>query len=336
MVTTYDIAKKTGLNQSTVSRVLSGSTRINPATAEKVYRACRELNYVPNRSARALKTKRSNTIAIHIPFGSETVLADPFIPAFLSGVSQEAARQGYSVILSYPNQTDMKDELSAMVKSGQADGVIVTSPSLSDPWVKSLVKAGVPFVIGRYEGKPGARMACVDIDNRHSGYQAGKFLLSRGYRKIGLITEEKEHIGARDFQEGFLQAMAEWKIRQSGRLINPASVTFEAAYQAAKEMIELKEPPGAIIANTALTVFGALEAVRKAGKKILVLGVESPLLRSMYPDMPRICSPVEELGREMAGALIGLLHSPDEHPDCKMLYTKIVDEKGEVFMEEPI
>ncbi len=334
MVTTYDIARKTGLNQSTVSRVLSGFPHVNPATAKKVYKACRELNYVPNRFARALKTKRSSAIAVHIPFGSETVLADPFIPAFLSGVSQEAARQGYSVILSYLDHTDKEHNFSDIVKSGLADGVIVTSPSRSDPWIKSLVRSGTPFVIGRFEGKAGPNMVSVDIDNRHSGYQAASFLLSRGHRDIALVTEGIEHISARDFQDGFRKALKEHDVRWNPALSRSVPVTFEAACGATRELLAGKPVPTAIVANTALTVFGALEAVRNAHASTLVLGIESLLLKSLHPGLPRISSPIEDLGREMTAALIRLLQTGKPDPKTQMLYTKIIDEKGRVFVEE--
>ena len=117
MITTYDIAKLTGMNQSTVSRVLSGFPKVSPTTAKKVLDACKKLHYVPNASAKALKTRRTFTLAIHMPYGTETVLADPFVPLFLSAVSREAADHGYSVILSYSDGTHSQSDLENLNQS---------------------------------------------------------------------------------------------------------------------------------------------------------------------------------------------------------------------------
>jgi DNA-binding LacI/PurR family transcriptional regulator len=334
MVTTYDIAKVTGLNQSTVSRVLSGFPNVSPETSRKVYEACQKLGFVPNASARALKTHRTFTLAIHMPYGTETVLADPFVPVFLSAVSLEAANNGYSVIISYGNSSGSKSDLANLVKSHRVDGVIVTSPSREDAGIKTLLDEGVPFVTGRYENKPNEKSACVDIDNHYSGFMAGRFCFSRGHREIGLITETQESIVGRDFQAGFFKAMADSKIKSTKRNVQAVAVTFNAAYDAAMRLLSGDKPPTAIIANTTLTVFGVIEAVRKTRKKVTVLGVESPLLKSLYPQLPRIQAPIEDLGREMTQALIQLLESGGAEPiPPKMLYTRIVDEKGDIFKE---
>lgn len=335
MVTTYDIAKLTGMNQSTVSRVLSGFPNVRPETAKKVFEACQKLGYVPNASARALKTNRTFTLAIHMPYGTETVLADPFVPVFLSAVSREAARGGYSVIISYSDSMSPQSELANLVKARRVDGVIITSPSRDDPGIKTLIDEGVPFVTGRYENKPNEKSACVDIDNQHSGFQAGNFLIARDHREIGLITETKESIVGRDFQAGFLKAMADSKIRFTKRNVQAVAVTFDAAYDAAMKLLSNDKPPTAMIANTTLTVFGVLEAVRKARKKVTVLGVESPLLKSLHPHLPRIQAPIDDLGREMTHALIQLLECSGTEPiPPRMLYTRIVDEKGNIFVED--
>jgi DNA-binding LacI/PurR family transcriptional regulator len=142
-VTTKDIARLAGVNQSTVSRVLSGFTAISAATAERVWKACRELNYVPNAMASGLRSRRSRVLALHIPFGAATVLADPFLPEFLSGVSRVTAARGYGVFLA---QADGDTDLVTLVRSGRADGVILTSPRHDDPRVRALAAADIVTV----------------------------------------------------------------------------------------------------------------------------------------------------------------------------------------------
>ncbi len=336
MVTTYDIAKRTGLNQSTVSRVLSGFPHVNPKTAKKVYAACRKLNYVPNALARGLRTRRTRTIAIHMPYGAQTVLADPFVPVFLSGASREAGRLGFSVLISH---WDPEMDLSTLVRSRRADGVIITSPSRNDPAIETLIKENIPFVTGHYENRIPGHSVYVDIDNRHSGYQAGKFMISRGHKKIALVTEGAESIVGQDFHAGLWDALKEAGLKAEARFLKRVPITFEAGFEAGRGLLAEKIPPTAIIANTALTVFGVLEAVRKSGKDVCVLGIASPLLKSLHPELPMIQAPIEELGRQMAAGLIELIQTgkglPKSKSEPRMLYTQIIDEQGNIFMEEP-
>ena len=146
MTTTYDIAKRARLNQCTVSRALSRSDKVRPETLAKVLKACRELDYVPNFAARSLRTKRSLALAVYIPYGTETVLADPFVPIFLSGVNEEAARHGYSTLLVYPGPGAAAPDLVGLVKSCRADGVVLTSPFRRDARLRAIGAARIPCV----------------------------------------------------------------------------------------------------------------------------------------------------------------------------------------------
>lgn len=335
MATTYDIAKLTGLNQSTVSRVLSGFPRIKPSTVEKVMEACRQLNYVPHASAKALKTNRTSTLAIHMPHGSSTVLADPFVPVFLNAVSVTAARQGYSVILSTADESSTESSLATLVRSRRVDGVIMTSPRQNDPCIETLLTENVPFVTGRIDRQRLGRWACVDVDNRHAGRLAAEFLMSRGHRRIAVITEPADSIVGNDFCEGVSEAMAAKGVKFLAAMRKSVPITFEAASEATRELLSSKTPVDAIIASTALTAFGVIESVRAMDREMVVLGVESPLLASMYPNRPRIQTPIDELGRRMAETLMDLLEGRvSSQPAEQRLYVRVVDETGRAFCEE--
>jgi len=330
-ITTYDIARKAGVHQSTVSRVLSGFPHVHPQTAERVRQACRELDYVPNAAPRPLRTRRSSAIAVHLPVGTETVLADPFVPVFLSAVSRQAARHGYSVLLSNAGSEDDETSLAALIQTRRADGAIVTSPAQDDPTIETLARERIPCVLGRYEGQLSRRMVCVDIDNRHTGRQAGRFLAARGHRRIGLVTEPPEYLGGRDFRAGFIEALTQADVTCATELLKQSPITFEAAFRAASELLVLRDPPTAIVVNTELKVFGVLEAVRQSGRNVLVLGVESPLLVFQHPRLPRIRAPIDELGRRMAATLIAMLGAKSPSPQPQMLRAQIIDENGNVF-----
>src|SRR5262245_21615277 len=98
MATMADIAKRAGVSLSTVSYALSGKRPISDATRRRVLAAIDELDFRPHAAGRALASKRSNTIAILYPSPAQGWTEMPL--EFVIGAAEEAARHGYSLVLS--------------------------------------------------------------------------------------------------------------------------------------------------------------------------------------------------------------------------------------------
>ncbi|MHB1158342.1 MAG: LacI family DNA-binding transcriptional regulator [Phycisphaerales bacterium] len=338
MVTSQDIARLAGVHQSTVSRVLSGFPRVSKATVKKVRRACEELGYVPNAMARSLRTSRPMAIAVHIPLDTPTAIADPFVPSFLTAVGREAASHGYSMMLPAQGPgDDSNDDLDMMVRGRRVDGVIITTPRHDDPRVRLLNEQRIPCVFGRFNKKLGPLSSCVDIDNINKGEQAAGYLLHRGHRRIGVIGEPEGWLPGDDLWRGIKKRLSQAGVAIDRSLLRCVPVTFEAAFEAAGQLLQLPDPPTAIIADTALTVFAVIEAVRQSGggsgggRRTLVLGPDSPLLSKLHPHLPRIELPVDSLGRAMAHALIQTIETGERQP-IHLLRVRILDEQGEPFI----
>jgi DNA-binding LacI/PurR family transcriptional regulator len=334
MVTTYDIAKRARVNQGTVSRVLNGSGRINPKTAERVLQVCRELDYVPNVLAKSLKSNRTNTIAVHVPFEKETVLADPFVTEFIYGVTQEASSHSYNVLFFYANLDDPEYDFSSIVKSRRADGIIITSPQLMDSRIEVMTQEDIPCVLGNYDGVLGRQMACVDIDNYDVGYRSTSFFLARGYRKIGLVTEPQNNLVARDFYAGYADALKNAGLLLRQEFVKQVSVTVQAGRQVARDLLQGADVPEAIIVNTALTAMGVLDIVSRSEKPVRVLVPETALIKELYPNLPRFKSSIAELGRQMTQTLINILKTGKTPKNKVLLQAQVVDEDDRIFSEE--
>lgn len=328
-VTTYDIARQAGVDQSSVSKVLNGATNFRPATIEKIHNACRDLNYVPNAAARSLRTKQAGAIAVNLPLGREVALADPFVPMFLAGIHEQAAERKYGVMLNCDPPDRSAGDLVELVQSRRADGVILTSMRRDDERILAFAREDIPCALGRHDGPMGRRMARVDIDNRGTGARAVRFLHRRGHRTVGVVCESQEWISGADFLTG---ARAEAKRLGVELVVRSVASTFKPAQSAAGEILKENLNVSAMIVTTALTVFGVLEAVRQAGRDVTVLGVDSPLLRNLHPHQPRIVSPIHEMARAMTAALIDLLETQQAPPPL-MLQADIVDENNQIFLE---
>src|SRR6201986_2692128 len=97
--TMNDVARIAGVGTMTVSRVLNGSANVAEDTAKRVYRAIEKLGYRPNEMARALRSLKSRTIGLIVPY-----LYDPFFAACAHAVNIVAREHGYSVILTTSNE----------------------------------------------------------------------------------------------------------------------------------------------------------------------------------------------------------------------------------------
>ena len=118
--TSFDIAKRAGVSQATVSRALRNSPLVNPETRAKVQRIAREMNYRVDRSAAGLRSQRSNTLALLFfedPTSDDSQI-NPFFLTLLGHITRYATKQSYDVLVSFQQLSD--DWLAV----GKADGRI--------------------------------------------------------------------------------------------------------------------------------------------------------------------------------------------------------------------
>jgi DNA-binding LacI/PurR family transcriptional regulator len=333
-LTAQVIAEKSGVNQSTVSRVLSGDPRITEATARKVRRVCRELGYVRDHLARGFRARKSYTVGLHIPFTAETVFSDPFIPAFLHGIRVAAAARNYGILLSYMAPDEPAVNFVNIVKGRRADGLILASLHEADERVELLKREGIPAVAGKCSQELTENLACVDIDNHHSGYQAARFVLIRGCRKLVLLVGNQGTLVDRDFRAGVEAACAAGGIASRDLRVCEVPDQVAAGRDQMKAILAAGNPPDAVVVQMTMPTLGVLRALENAGDKILVVGMGSPLLSQLYPGVPCVVQPAEELGREAFNSLYQIM-AGEGRPADKFLYNHIVDEKGWTFQECP-
>ena len=141
--TQWDVARKAGVSQATVSLVLGGSLLGGRAkTTARVLKVAGELGYRPNRSAQALRTGRTRTIAVVVPD-----ICNPFFPSLLKGAQSVADDAGYDVItLNTAGQRESERRILRWGIEGRVDGVIGVFFTLHANEFRPLIDAGVGVV----------------------------------------------------------------------------------------------------------------------------------------------------------------------------------------------
>ena len=143
--TLEQVAARAGVSRATVSRVVNKAASVDPRLADRVTRAVEELRYVPNLAARALMTRRTDTVVLVAAESSTRFFADPFFAAVVRGVSQELARAGLHLVLSVAQDREDVDRVEGFVQGGHVDGALVLSEHDHLDTAGRLRAAGVPW-----------------------------------------------------------------------------------------------------------------------------------------------------------------------------------------------
>lgn len=202
-----EIANQLGVSKTTVSWVLNGDAEargISQATQDKVLALARELSYTPNLIARGLSTGNMNTIGLIVPD-----ITDSFYSEIVVCMEKNAEERGYNIMIgNSESKIERENELIRTFRSHQVDGIILAPTKISHTQIDRLAKDHVPFVLfDRYF--PELQTNYVIVDNFTSSYCLVKNLLTRGCRKIALITTN-DHLKTMNMRrEGYEKALAE-------------------------------------------------------------------------------------------------------------------------------
>ncbi len=142
--TIYDIAKKAGVSTATVSRALGEEReKVKPKTREKILKACKELNYQPNRVAKNLAKKSTGALGLVLP-----EIQGDFYTEIIRGVDEIAYSGGYNLIVSSSHsRRNIVESILGFMRESMVDGVILMIPSMNKQIEEILSKFLTPIVI---------------------------------------------------------------------------------------------------------------------------------------------------------------------------------------------
>ena len=322
------VARAAGVSRATVSRVVNGSQRVSVDTRVAVEQAVRDLRYVPNRAARTLVTRRTDTIALVIPEPTTKLFRDSFFPRLVRGIGDVIGAADQQLILLAPQSQGDEIRVARYLAGGHVDGVLLVSLHGRDPLPGELVDRGIPVVVG---GRPMGDdlVDYVDVDNVHGALTAVRHLLDGGRSRVATITGPLDMSAAADRLEGYRRAH-----REAGLAIDPAlelTGAFEQlqAREVLAAALDARVVIDAVFAASDLMALGAMAALRRAGRRVpqdvAVVGYDdSPLALSTEPELSSVRQPIEELGREMARTLLASIRGEPHAPRRLVLATELI------------
>lgn len=266
MATLGDVAARSGVSISAVSRVLSNhkSARVSEATRARILQAARDLNYRPNFAGRALKSARTQVIGVVVPDLTNALFTD-----LLDGAESEARDRGYTVLLGRADgQKPHGEVVAGLIGEGRVDGMVVQVGDGVDPAsLGDLLDSPAPIVLinSSYPGHVGS----VTLDDRTGARLATEHLLALGHRRIALANGLPESFTAERRRVGYHAALAAAELPAPPELETRWGYTAESGRVALRQLMALPDPPtGVVVANVNAAV-GVLAEAR-------LLGVEVP------------------------------------------------------------
>jgi len=309
-ITIKDVAKKANVSPSTVSRVISGSSRISDETTERVNRAIKELNYYPNIIARSLVSKSTQVIGIILPSEAEELFGNHFFIQVLTGISSYVQKYGYYIMYTFCKTEE--DEVTAIKKyvtSNLVDGIILTVVRHNDQCIKHLQEINFPFVvIGRPEDTK--KILWVDNDNFQAMYNVVSKLLLEGHRKIAFIGGRKDLNVSKDRLSGYRQAHKFHDVAIDEQCISEMEYFKEHLGYEAMEKITNKVGVTAIVATDDLLAFGANSYMKKNNKAVPIVGFNNTLLAEhQHPPLSSVDINAKKIGYYTAKLLVNQLEN---------------------------
>jgi DNA-binding LacI/PurR family transcriptional regulator len=304
--TLEQVAALAGVSRATVSRVVNGSPKVLPDTVAAVERAIGQLGYVPNRAARALVTRRTDSVAIVVPEPDSRVFSDPFFAGILRGVSLTLAPTSSQLVLLIEPAEGDDQRLLRYLRGGHVDGAIIVSHHGRGNVLQELARLPLPIVFSARPLGVDGPVASVDVDNVAGARTAVEYLLSIGRRKIGTIAGPLDMTAGLDRLTGYQDVMKEAGLTEA---VAFGDFTADGGEQAALRLLDEFPDLDALFVANDLMATTALRVLSQRGRRVpedvAVVGFDdSVMATTTTPKLTTIRQPVEKLGARLAEILL--------------------------------
>jgi len=269
--TSFDIAHKAGVSQSTVSRALRNSPLVNEETRLKVQAIAKELNYKVDKNASNLRSQHSDTIALLLfeDITSDDSSINPFFLSMLGSITRACSNKGYDLLVSF--QQSSNDWHADFEDSNKADGLILLGYGDYvdfEEKLHKLIEQGTHFV--RWGAQvDDLNITSIGCDNFLGGELFTEHLIKRGRKEIAFLGTASSHAPEfLDRYKGHCAALETHGLTINKNLQFNALYTEEAGYEAASDLIKSGLPFDGICAACDLIAIGAMRALQEHGLKI--------------------------------------------------------------------
>jgi len=263
-VTLKFLAEKLNMSVSTVSKALNNYSTINEFTKKRVQQMAEELHFRPNKSAINLKERKSRIIGIILP-----TLLDHYFTRSIYGIEQFAMLNGYNVIIGQSHDDFEKEkQLANMLLNRRVDGLIIAISKNTQDFshLAQFEQMGLPVVY--YTRNPSFNFSCHKVlGNTFQGcYQATKFLIDKGHKKIAYLGGPKMINFTHDRFNGYINALKDHHIPFNANFVAYTDFDEENTVHAIQKLFANPvQAPTALVAFKEPILFDAIKYLKSIG-----------------------------------------------------------------------
>lgn len=296
---------------STVSRTINGVVFVEESTRNKVLDAVSELNYQPNYLAKGLKSGKTSTICLIVPS-----IRNPSINIFSRGVEDASRRNGYTLILCNTDENPaIEKQYIDKMQSNWVDGMVFCTATHNSEILDYLYSIDYPIVLAIREYKE--NFDTFSVDNFKGGYKATKFLIEKGFRRIGILSGRLDLNLYAERLEGYKQALKDFGLPFNHDFVisaeerEKANIRFDPTIAT---VMSREVKPDSFFAMGDLIAINAINEMRKINiftpMDISIIGFDdidiSPLVS---PSLTTVSQPLYQIGIKATERLIKRIRS---------------------------
>jgi len=307
MPTIKDVAKEAGVSIATVSYVMNDRVdMVSDKTRQHVLETARRMGYHANTIARNLQSSRTGLLgyAWHSnPVNQPNMLMDQFI----YHLAQAAEQHKYHLLTFTHPSDDPIAVYEELIHSKRVDGFVVAGTQENDPRILYLLEKQFPFAsFGRTTPELDIKFNWVDTDGRTGMFDATKYLIEKGHRRIAFLGWPSHSLSGNDRLAGYMDAITQYNIPQHESYIlqhDYAESTVETAFEQ-WQTLPTDIRPTALLAVSDYVAFGAMRAAEKfgytVGQDMHIIGFDdAPFVNYTKPGMTTLAQPLEDVSNTL-------------------------------------
>jgi LacI family transcriptional regulator len=300
-----ELAGELKLSVSTISKALHDSYEISEETKQRVLETASRLNYIPNPYASSLRGRKSKNIALVIP-----EVADSFFSLAINGIESVAKENGYHVLICLTHESfDNEKTILKEFQCGRVDGVLmsISRETNQGDHIRDLISNGVPLIFFDRVFEE-VETTQIITDDFESSYKATEHLLEQGCTKIAFLSISKSLSISNKRLEGYLQALADYKVGADERNIIECTNDAKQNYETTKKLLEQKNRPNGIIASVEKLTSPVYQVCTELKIKIpgdlkVICFSNLETAAILNPSLTTITQPAFEMGKTAASLL---------------------------------
>lgn len=301
--TIRDVAKLAGVSVGTVSRFLNGA-ELKEANRLNIEEAIKVLEFKPNAVARTLKTNKTYTIGVVIPY-----LSDIYSTTIVRNIEEELYENGYNIfVCDSSGDSKLEKQKVNILLDRMIDGLIVYPCSEDISYLNNVKEKHIPVITVDIMGK-GFECDQVLTDNINATYTIAEWLINNNHKKIGIITGNMDLFTANERLKGYVRALEDYGIDIEDYFIKAKGFDEKSGYESFTELMKLPMPPTAIIACNYYNTLGAVKAMYdmniKVPEQVSLVGFDNiGLSEIVKPALSIVVQPMEEVGKTAAQLML--------------------------------